>query len=39
MQTLFLNVEILEQIVQNWNIDMQACAYLCSLNNIYVQYK
>jgi len=39
MHDLFLNIEILEQIVQNWNIDMQARAYLCSLNNIYVQYK
>jgi hypothetical protein len=39
MQVLFLNIEILTNLEENWSVDMQLHAYLRSLTNNSVQYK
>jgi hypothetical protein len=36
---VILNIEILDNIENNWDVDMQLHAYLRSLTNNSVQYK
>jgi len=39
MHDLFLNIAILRIFQNNWHVDMQLYAHLCTLSNNPVQYK
>ncbi len=39
MHSIFLDSAIINRKQNNWNVDMQLHAYLCSLINYSVQYK